>query len=384
MNFEFFTSTQILFGEGRARETGTYAKQLGKRALLVRGGNAARAGPLAASIEAEGLEWKDYPVPGEPSVEILRRGVDSAHRHACDLLIAVGGGSVLDAAKAIAVMATNEGDPCDYLEVIGKGKRFARHGLPVIAIPTTAGTGAEVTRNAVIGAPDRKVKVSMRSAYLSPRIAIIDPELTLDLPPSITAYTGMDALAQLIEPYVSNRANALTDALCLEGIRRASGSLRAAVAEGGNLKARTDMSVASLFSGLALANAKLGVVHGFAGVLGGRYPAPHGAICARLLPVVTKANVRALRDREGGSPVLRRFGEIAAILTGRNTARVEDGISWLEQMNIELEIPSLSDLGIQGSDVEDILDQVEVASSTQGNPIRLSREELREIFFTSL
>jgi alcohol dehydrogenase class IV len=299
-------------------------------------------------------------------------------------VIAVGGGSVLDAAKAISVMATHEGDITDYLEVVGKGSRITRHGLSLIAIPTTAGTGAEVTRNAVIGAPDYKVKVSLRSAYLSPRVAIVDPELTLGAPPEITAYTGMDALAQLIEPYVSNRANPLTDALCLEGIRRASRSIRAAFVDGEELEARVDMSIASLFSGLALANAKLGVVHGFAGVLGGRYPAPHGAICARLLPVVTKVNVRALRGRESASPILSRYADVAAILSGRNTARVEDGIAWLEEVNAELNIPTLSKLGIQGSDVEEILAQVEVASSTQGNPVRLSREELKEIFFASL
>jgi alcohol dehydrogenase class IV len=219
---------------------------------------------------------------------------------------------------------------------------------------------------------------------LSPRVAIVDPELTLGAPPEITAYTGMDALAQLIEPYVSNRANPLTDALCLEGIRRASRSIRAAFVDGEELEARVDMSIASLFSGLALANAKLGVVHGFAGVLGGRYPAPHGAICARLLPVVTKVNVRALRGRESASPILSRYADVAAILSGRNTARVEDGIAWLEEVNAELNIPTLSKLGIQGSDVEEILAQVEVASSTQGNPVRLSREELKEIFFASL
>lgn len=193
----------------------------------------------------------------------------------------------------------NGGDPLDYAEVIGHGRPLERRSLPLIAIPTTAGTGAEVTRNAVIGSPEHRVKVSLRSPLMLPEVAIVDPELTRDLPPALTASTGLDALTQLIEPLVSCRTNPLTDALCRSGIQRAARSLRRAVEHGEDLVAREDMSLASLFSGLALANAALGAVHGLTGPLGGMFEASHGALCASLLPAVMEANVRALRHRAG-------------------------------------------------------------------------------------
>src|SRR5207245_11298164 len=209
----------------------------------------------------------------------------------------------------------------DYLEVIGQGRALENASTPFIAMPTTAGTGSEVTRNAVLASPRHRVKVSLRSPFLLPKIALVDPELTYDLPPSITASTGLDALTQLIEPYVSSRANPMTDAVCVDGLRRVARSLRVAFEAGRNAAAaREDMAVASLFGGLALANAGLGAVHGFAGPIGGMFPAPHGAVCAALLPDTMEVNLRALRRRAPESETLRRFDEIARILTGRPEA----------------------------------------------------------------
>ena len=203
----------------------------------------------------------------------------------------------------------------DYLEIVGRGKALANRSAPFIAIPTTAGTGAEVTRNAVLASPEHQIKVSLRSPHLLPRLAVIDPELTYDLPPALTASTGLDALTQLIEPYVCLRANPMTDGDCVEGIHRVARSLREAVFNGQNKSAREDMAMASLFGGLALANAGLGAVHGFAGPIGGVFPAPHGAICAALLPQVMAANLRALRQREPDS--LRcAVTRVATLLTG--------------------------------------------------------------------
>ena len=233
------------------------------------------------------------------------------------MVVGIGGGSVIDTAKAIAALVSNSGEPLDYLEVIGKGCALERAPVAFIALPTTAGTGSEVTRNAVLGSPEHGVKASLRSPMMLPRLSVIDPELTVELPPALTASTGLDALTQLIEPYVSSRANAMTDLYCLEGMRRVSRSLRRAFVDGGDKEARTDMAFASLLGGLALANAGLGVVHGFAAPMGGMFDAPHGAVCAALLPHGVAANIRALRSRGANGDALRRYAEVAAILCDR-------------------------------------------------------------------
>jgi alcohol dehydrogenase class IV len=274
---------------------------------------------------------------------------------------------------------TNEGDPLDYLEVIGKGQPLRQPPTPYIAIPTTAGTGAEVTRNAVLASPEHRVKVSLRSPWMLPRLALVDPELTHSMPPAITATTGMDALTQCIEPYLSVQANPLTDALCREGIQRAARSLRRAYEQGDDPAAREDMALASLFGGLALANAKLGAVHGFAGPLGGMFDAPHGAICARLLSFVMEANLKALRQREPDSPILPRFDEVARLLTGHPEATADDGVKWLHDLSAALHIPPLADYGVTTADFEALIEKAGRSSSMKGNPIPLTPDELRAI-----
>ena len=251
--------------------------------------------------------------------------------------------------KAIAAIATNGGEPLEFLEVVGKGRALKVPPLPFIAVPTTAGTGSEVTRNAVLGSPEHGVKASLRSPLMLPRIALVDPELTYGLPPAVTASTGLDALTQLIEPYVSVRANPLVDAICVEGIRRVAGALRRAYHDGADVAARRDMALGSLFGGLALANAGLGVVHGFAAPLGGTWKAPHGALCAAILPHGMAANVDALRARAPQHPALGRYATIASLLTGRNDARAEDGIDWVRELCVELNIPAAARLGYHPS-----------------------------------
>ena len=246
----------------------------------------------------------------------MEQGVELAKAERCELVIGFGGGSALDAAKAIAAMLANGGELLDYLEIIGRGKPLTKPSAPFIAIPTTAGTGAEVTRNAVLASPEHKVKVSLRSPLMLAKVAVVDPELTYDLPSALTASTGLDALTQLIEPFVCNRANPMTDGLCVEGLRRAARSLRMAFGKGRDQDAREDMAVASLFGGMALSNAGLGAVHGFAGPIGGSFSAPHGAICAALLPHVMAMNLRALRQRDPHGAALFRYEEAAWWLTG--------------------------------------------------------------------
>ncbi|MHC4559940.1 MAG: iron-containing alcohol dehydrogenase, partial [Planctomycetota bacterium] len=316
MRFEFATPTHIIFGPGTIRDVASLAVEMGKHAFVVTGRSLKRAGPLLKDLTKQGIEYTMFCINGEPTTTIAKKGIEKARRAKCDLVIGIGGGSALDSGKVIAAMLTNIGELEDYLEVVGDGKPLTQSPVPYIAIPTTAGTGAEVTRNAVLIVPEHQVKVSLRSPLLPPRLAVVDPVLTHSMPPSITASTGLDALTQLMEAYVSNKANPLTDGICREGLKRAGRSLLRAYENSSNTAAREDMALASLFSGLALANAKLGAVHGFAGPLGGMICAPHGTICARLLPYVMETNVQALQNRKPDSPALARYDEIAQLLTG--------------------------------------------------------------------
>jgi alcohol dehydrogenase class IV len=376
MNFEFATATRIVFGAGKLAEAGPLAASLGTRALLVTGANPARADRLLAGLSRAGIQSVRFAVAGEPTVELAQHGAETARRENVDLVIAFGGGSVLDAGKAIAALATNPGDPLDFLEVIGRGQSLRAEPLPCFAIPTTAGTGAEVTRNAVLGSPEHRVKVSLRSPRMLPRVALVDPELTLDLPPALTAATGLDAFTQLLEPFVSVRANPLTDSLCREGLARAARALPRAFADGSDLAARADMSLASLFGGLALANAGLGAVHGFAGPLGGMFDAPHGALCAALLAPVTAVNLSALAARAPDSPALSRYREAARIVTGHPAATAQDLVAWLRDLARRLAIPGLSHYGIGPADFGNVAAKAGQASSMKGNPIGLTPEEL--------
>jgi alcohol dehydrogenase class IV len=325
-----------------------------------------------------------FSVSGEPTLETVLSGARLAREEACKVVIGFGGGSVIDAGKAIAALVTNQGILLDYLEVVGKGQLLAQPPAPYIAIPTTAGTGAEVTRNAVLTSPDHRVKVSLRSPQMLPRLAVVDPELTCSLPPHLTAGTGLDALTQLVEPYVCNGPNPVTDALCREGMRRVACSLRRACSEGSDIQAREDMALASLFGGMALANARLGAVHGLAGPLGGMFPVPHGMICARLLPLVMETNIGALQTRAPESPVLERFAEVARILTGQSAATVADGPAWLQRLCTDLEVPPLSRFGLTGKDIPQVALQAQKASSMKGNPIGLSEVELADILHRAL
>jgi len=221
----------------------------------------------------------------------------------CTACIALGGGSAIDCGKAISILIANGGEPLDYLEVIGKGKKFSKPSVPFIAIPTTSGTGSEVTKNAVLDVTEHNVKVSMRSEFMLPKLTIIDPQLMVSAPPEVTASSGLDALTQVIEPYISNKANPITDALCIAAIQKARNSLVLACQDGSNIAAREDMAFVALCGGLALANSKLGAVHGIAGVLGGLLHASHGVLCASLLPYTLEVTLKVLRENEGNTKI---------------------------------------------------------------------------------
>lgn len=389
MRFEFATAARIVFGPGTFREIGPLLVDMlpGGRAvhvLVVSGRSAQDTQPLLDQIADSGLEANAFAVSGEPTVELVQAGTQHARANQCAAVIGFGGGSAIDTAKAVAALLTNPGDVLDYLEVVGRNQPLLHPPVPCIAMPTTAGTGAEVTRNAVLASTAHKVKVSLRSSLMLPRLALVDPELTLDLPPAITATTGLDALTQLIEAFVSLRANPLTDGLCREGIVRAGRSLLRAYRDGRDLAARTDMSVASLFSGLALANAGLGAVHGFAAPLGGMFSAPHGAVCAALLPEVMEINARALRNREPNHPALARYHEIGRLLTGDASAKIEQAVQWVRQINDQLTILPLRTFRMTEADLPALIEKGQKASSMRGNPITLSPDELGEILLRAL
>ena len=379
MPFEFATAGRIVFGEGAASDVAPAAAAMGRRALLVTGERAGRAAALARALQAAGVSVAPFRVSGEPSIDTVAAGTVYARGEGCDVVVAMGGGSAIDAGKALAAMLTNQGEPLDYLEVVGRGQPLRQPSAPFIAVPTTAGTGSEVTRNAVLAAPERGVKASLRSPYLLPRLAVVDPELTLDLPPALTASTGLDALTQLIEPYVSVRANPMTDLYAVEGLRTAGASLPRAWTNGGDPEARHGMCWASLLGGLSLANAGLGAVHGFAAPVGGMFPAPHGAVCAALLPHAMEINLEALRRRAPESRALGRYDEVARLLTGKPHASAADGIVWIAALCRRFEIPALSAYGVTAADVPLLASRAAEASSMKGNPISLTREELEEI-----
>ncbi|MEW4570141.1 iron-containing alcohol dehydrogenase [Tautonia sp. JC769] len=379
MNFEFATAGRIVFGSGSAAKLPSLARELGgRRALVVLGGSERGREALTAGLAEVGIASVVVAVGGEPTTDRVDEATHLARAEGVDLVIARGGGSVLDAGKAVAALIGNPGAVLDYLELVGKGRPLERPGVPFVAVPTTAGTGTEVTRNAVLDVPEHKVKASLRGQYLLPRLAVIDPELTVSMPPDITAFTGMDALTQLIEPFVGNMANPITDGVCREGLVRVARSLSTAYRDGSDVAAREDMALAALCGGIALANARLGAVHGFAGVLGGATGHAHGAICARLLPIVMEANLRAIAER-GDPAILDRYAEVARTLTGDPEASALDGAAWVRSRCEEFRIPGLGQAGLTVGDCDRIIPVARRASSMKGNPLPLTDEELRSI-----
>lgn len=387
MQFEFATATKIIFGK-RASVTSiqniiTLMEGRKGKVLVLTGKERARSKFLIDLLNQNGLETILLQIEGEPTIELVESAAQIARENAVCLVIGIGGGSVIDSGKAVSAMSTNPGNLLDYLEVIGLAKPLAMTPLPFVAIPTTSGTGAEVTKNAVITSEKEGVKASLRHPFLLPKLAIIDPDLTLSVPPRLTAETGLDALTQLIEAFISIKANPLTDALAVEGIRRAGCSLRQAFFNGNDISAREDMALASLLSGIALANAGLGAVHGFAAPIGGIYNAPHGAVCAALIASALKINLQALRQRSNDNLTLNKFKTIARLLTSNQDAKPEDAVEWIEQSCSMFSLRKLRDFGIKRADFSDIIVKAQKASSMKGNPVKLTEKELELILETA-
>jgi alcohol dehydrogenase class IV len=379
INFDFSTPRNIIFGVGKIAELSRIIKPYGNKVLLVRTPLENNISKVFDILKKNNKVWISYIVEHEPTTLMIDELVKVARDFNTDCVIALGGGSVIDTGKAVSALLTNPGQLMDYLEVVGKGLPLQKKSVPLIAIPTTAGTGSEATRNAVIEVPEKKVKVSLRSLFLQPEAAIVDPELTISVPKQVTAYSGMDAFIQVIEPYVSIKANLMTDMFSREGIKKASSSLAKAFSDGKNLSDRVEMSWVSLLGGICLANAGLGAVHGFAGPIGGMFHIPHGAICASLLPAVMEVNIAALEQRDPKSISIDRYQEIFQIVTGNPTVSTQTGFNWFKDLSTALQIPKLSNLGIQKEDFPDIIKQSKFSSSMKANPIMLKDEELNEI-----
>jgi alcohol dehydrogenase class IV len=379
LRFEFSTTPRIIFGEGTIREAAPIAARFGDTALIVLGNNQERVELLLNNLKDYGVNYHLFSITSEPTIEMIQKGSIEARRAECDMVIAMGGGSVIDGGKAIAAYMTNPGNIYDYLEVVGKGNALINVPATFIAIPTTAGTGAEVTANAVLHSVPHAVKISLRSSMMLPKVAIVDPLLSLSMPPDLTASTGMDALTQLIEAFISPMGNPMTDTFCREGIQRVARSFIIAFKKGDHTKSRSDMALAALFSGMALANAKLGAVHGIAGPLGGMIKIPHGVTCACLLPLVLNANLKALNKRRPDAIALDRLKEIAILLTGNKEASAKEGIVWLENVCRQMDIPQLSQFGVTQGLISELVPKAQRASSMKGNPIQLTFQELTEL-----
>jgi alcohol dehydrogenase class IV len=337
-------------------------------------------------LRREGIESVRFPVSGEPSPEGVDRIRDAAREKGLAAVLAVGGGSVMDAGKAAAAMLHHEGSVAEYLEGVGDREP---HGVrsPLIAVPTTAGTGSEATKNAVISRTgEGGFKKSLRHDAFVPDAAVLDPELTSSCPPGVTAAAGLDAVTQLLEAYVSNGATPFTDVCALDGLARAGRWLERAVFHGEDLEARAQMAYAAYLSGVALASAGLGVVHGAAGVLGGMRPVPHGVACGTLLKRATERVLRALRDDSGsaGDAPLERYTRAAEALTGGRDESAEEVrercLELLEEWTERFEIPRLGHYGFTAEELESAAEKVKMKST----PVELDRREITELLLERL
>lgn len=383
-SFDLALPAGVRFGAGRVAELPEVIAGLGaQRAFVVTGRATDRADRLRSGLTEAGIASVVFAVPGEPTLETVREAARHLRAAGSDAVVGFGGGSALDVAKAVAVLGPDGADPLDHLEVVGAGRPIRRSGLPCVAVPTTAGTGSEVTRNAVLSAGG--VKASLRSAWMLPRLALVDPDLLLGVPPATIAASGMDALSQLVEPLLSQRANPFTDALARDGVVRSARSLRRAYSEGMvDPRVREDLALASLFGGLCLANSGLGAVHGIAAAAGARLSAPHGAVCAAVLAAAMEVNLRALRARAPGHRALDRMSQVAVLLTGRPDAEPEDAPNWLRDLAGALDVPGLGHYGLDREDLAPLVSAAQRASSMRGNPLPLSDAEVSEILARSL
>lgn len=403
VNFTFFSPAKIVFGAGISKniadhipqpasrdkkrsEDGGHSRRTRGKVLLITGKDTSRAKSIIDSLNSSETDHELMVQSGEPSISEIVKGVEMAIRDGIDSVIAIGGGSVIDAGKAIAALTTNRHHIMHYLEIIGKGSPLTEKSLPMVAIPTTSGTGAETTCNAVLSSPEHHIKVSLRGHLMYPDVALIDPELSMSMSAQMTASTGMDALTQLIESFTSRFATPVTDALCREGLSKISGSFKKCYDEPDNIEARGEMSLAAMLSGITLSNAKLGAVHGIAGPMGGMVNAPHGLICARLLGSVITANIVMVKEqlkwagqKESALKSLMKYQEVARILTGNPDAEPDDASYYINEIAQYMHIRDIAFPEVDSKQIDLVTRQSEKSSSMKGNPVALSSDQIKNI-----
>jgi alcohol dehydrogenase class IV len=378
-DFEFTCPQKIVFGWGKIAQLGDLAKPLGSRPLVIWNGK--QPDQATDILKTAGIDSILHRQRGEPTISDIEAALKVARENKCDMVIAIGGGSAIDCGKAVAGLLTNDGAVLDYLEVIGKGRKITKLAAPWIAIPTTAGTGSEATRNAVIGSPEHKYKASLRSELLLAKIALIDPQIGVDVPANVTAASGMDALVQCIESWTSTGANAMTSSFSSRGLGFARGGLLRAFKNGADQQAREQMAMGALLGGITLSNAGLGAVHGLAAPLGANTTAPHGVICGILLPLVLAANIRALRAASAQN--LKRYVEIGRSLSVNSFLETNDAIDACSTVAADLvetlALPSLSQFGLTEAMFPQIIEMSKKSSSMRYNPVVLADETLANI-----
>jgi len=389
-DFSFTRTPKILFGPGMFKTLPEQIVMLGKSIVLVTGASSLKKTYqwvwLIKTLEELNISWIDVSVAEEPSPDLVNQTVKKCSSQNIDIVMAIGGGSVIDAGKAISAMLPLQTPIQDYLEGVGTGQKHPDIKIPFIAVPTTAGTGTEATKNASL----RKVgengfKNSLRHDNLVPDIALIDPELSVSCSPRITAFCGMDAFAQLLESYVSTKATPLTDALALSGLEAIRDNLIPAFQDGSNLAARTGMAYAALVSGITLANAGLGIVHSLSSVIGGYHNIPHGVICGTLLGPGTRINIEKLKlQGKAGNPALNKHAKVGGLLVRRPLTTVYEGCEWLvhqiEEWTQILKIPRLSDFGLKAENIEKIVSK----TTNRNNPVQLEKEDIQKILLYNL
>ena len=389
MNIPAFTLSRlphIVFGAGRFKETADLVASFGKRVLVVTGARSFQSTSqwhcLVDVLKQSGISWEHITVAGEPSPAFVDQAVRDLREARIEVVLGVGGGSVLDGAKAIAGLLRVDHSVMDYLEGVGPELPYHGPALPFIAVPTTAGTGSEATKNAVLSLPGKQgFKKSFRHELLVPRYAVVDPELLATCPPELIAANGMDALTQLIESYVSLKAHPFTDALAWSGIEAARDGLLPWY-EQGNAQSRSNMAYAALLSGITLAQVGLGSVHGLASPLGAFFPIPHGVVCGTLVAAASEINIRALQSREPEHPALIKYARLGELLTqnkySNTTVACNALIKLLTDWTERLSLPPLRNYGVTTADFEYIVKHSR-GSSMKTNPIVLTDEEIGEI-----
>ncbi len=386
--FRMASGPEIIFGSGSLSQLPRYLQAYGPWILILTGKSSFLSGPhwtqLERALKKLGINWAQVSIDREPGPLVIDQIVNDHRDSVLDAVVAIGGGSVLDAGKAVAAMLCHKGSVKRYLEGVG-GEKPSGERLPFIAIPTTAGTGSEASKNAVItqGGPEG-FKKSLRHDNYVPELALIDPQLALNSPPEITAASGMDAFTQLLEAYLSTKASPMTDALALEGLEAVAKGLKKAVHDPNLIEARTEMAYAALLSGICLANAGLGLVHGFASSLGGSIDIPHGVLCARLMGSVNRLSLEKLLESEEGGIALGKYAQVGKIFSQDREASREDSAKFLvekiEEYIDDFEIPKFAKFGLK----DDMLRAVVEKTSPKNHPVSVSEEEKHRLLAESI